>query len=123
MPAASRARSSSAYAPSDRPVSAVGDEHAAHWAPVRRHSNVAEASGEENVNDGAVARVSPDGPPVKAAVGAIVSTIQLRVAGVASVLPAASTARTLKECWPCPRSAWIRGLEQATQLPASRRHS
>ena len=47
-----------------------------------------------NVNDGVVAFVGPVGPPVIVVSGATVSTVNERVAGVASTLPAASGART-----------------------------
>ncbi len=43
----------------------------------------------------------PVGPLRFVVSGAIVSTVQVRVAGVASWLPAASTARTWKVCEPC----------------------
>ena len=47
-----------------------------------------------NVNDGAVVVVGPVGPPVIVVSGAAVSTVNDRVAGVVSTLPAASVART-----------------------------
>ena len=40
---------------------------------------------------------------VSGAVVSAVCTVQVRVAGVASVFPAASVARTLKVCWPSAR--------------------
>ena len=46
------------------------------------------------MNDAAVPFVSPVGPPVIVVSGATVSTVNERVAGDASVLPAASVART-----------------------------
>ena len=39
------------------------------------------------LNDAVVALVTPAGPPVIVVSGAIVSTVNVRVAGVASVLP------------------------------------
>ena len=47
-----------------------------------------------NVNDAAVAVVVPVGPPVIVVSGAVVSTVNVRVAGVASTLPGVSVART-----------------------------
>ena len=58
------------------------------------HSNVAPASVAENVNDGAVPLVVPVGPPLIVVSGAAVSTVNARVAGVGSTLPAGSVART-----------------------------
>ena len=48
----------------------------------------------ENVNGGALLPVGPLGPVVIVVSGAAVSTVNARVAGVASALPAASVART-----------------------------
>ena len=77
---------------------ACGDVHAAN-VPVPAgvsslHSNVEPASVAVNVNDGDVAVVVPVGPPVIVVSGAVVSTVKVRVAGVASGLPAPSVART-----------------------------
>ena len=47
-----------------------------------------------NANDGEAPFVVPVGPPVIVVSGAAVSTVNERVAGVASTLPAASVART-----------------------------
>ena len=75
--------------------------HGAKLPASDRHWNVA-ASFAVNVNDG-------DGLFVRAGdaaivtVGAIVSAVHVRDAGVASTLPAASTARTWKVCDPCAR--------------------
>ena len=57
------------------------------------HSNVAPAS-DEKAKDGEVPFVAPVGPPVIVVSGATVSTVNERVAGEASGLPAASVART-----------------------------
>ena len=43
------------------------------------------------------------GAVIAGAAGACVSTVQVRVAGVPSVLPAGSVARTWKVCEPCER--------------------
>jgi translation elongation factor TU len=47
--------------------------------------------------------VTPAGPESIVVSGAIVSTVNVRVAGVASVFPAASVARTANVCEPCAR--------------------
>ena len=72
--------------------------------------------------------VSPDGPPVIVVSGAAVETVKLRVAAVASVLPAASRARTLNVYVPSASGPTARGDVQATYVPTvepgpSRRHS
>ena len=51
------------------------------------------------------------------------STVQLRVAGVASTLWAASMERTENWCEPMPRTEYAFGVAQATQLAASSLHS
>ena len=68
-----------------------------------RHSNVAVPSLDENVNTGGLTFVGPLGPELIVVSGATVSTVQPRVAGEASVLPAASRARTANVCAPCDR--------------------
>ena len=50
------------------------------------HSNV-EPAGAVKLNDAVVALVAPAGPPVIVVSGATVSTVNVRVAGVGSVLP------------------------------------
>ena len=67
-----------------------------------RHSKVALAS-EENVKFAVLSLVGPLGPESIVVCGAIVSTVKLRCAGVASGLPRASTARTRKLCGPSER--------------------
>jgi hypothetical protein len=56
-----------------------------------------------NVNAAVVAFSGPVGPLVIVVFGATVSTVQLRVAGEPSGVPAASVARTAKVCAPCAR--------------------
>ena len=51
------------------------------------------------------------------------STVQLRVAGVGSVFPAASVARTSKTCAPSESSVYVAGEEQPAKVPAPSRHS
>ena len=72
----------------------AGLEHGPQAPPSRRHWNVEPASVAVNVNDGAVAFVTPVGPPVMLVSGAVVSTVNDRVAGLASTLPAVSVSRT-----------------------------
>ncbi len=62
--------------------------------PSSLHSNVEPVSVLVNANDGEALLVVPVGPLVIVVSGAAVSTVNARVAGVASTLPAASVART-----------------------------
>jgi hypothetical protein len=55
-------------------------------------------------------------------VGATVVTVQARTAGEASVLPAASVARTLNECEPALRPLYDFGVVHAAKAAASIRH-
>lgn len=62
------------------------------------------------------------GPAVIVVLGAIVSTVHSRRAGLGSAVPAASRARTLKTCEPWPTDEYVLPDEQAAQFPPSRRH-
>ena len=77
---------------------------------------------EENVMSTGPAGVSPLGPVRIAVSGAMVSTVQSRCAGVWSVLPAASTARTSKACGPCARLEWLAGDVQLANAATPSRH-
>ena len=73
------------------------------------HSKVDPASDEENVNEADVLLTVPEGPELMVVFGGVVSgggtvlTVQERVAGVPSTLPAASVALTENVCWPSER--------------------
>jgi hypothetical protein len=70
-----------------------------------------------------VAVIGPDGPPVMVVSGAAAATVNVRVAGVASTLPAASLARTENVCSPSARFVYACGEVQAANAAVSRRHS
>jgi hypothetical protein len=95
----------------------VHDDHA---APSRRHSNVA-VSVAENVKLAVVSVTVPDGPPEIVVSGAVVSTVQERVAGVASTFPATSIARTSKVCVPAATTT-VEGVAHDDHAAASTRH-
>ena len=63
------------------------------------------------------------GDVITGAAGATVSTFQVWLAGVASVLPARSVARTSKVCGPSASAPSVCGEVQAPQAPPSTRHS
>ena len=72
--------------------------------PSRRTSKVAPTS-DVNENDADVEFVGLSGRDVMVVSGAVVSIVQVKLAGVASVLPARSVARTSKVCEPAARPA------------------
>jgi hypothetical protein len=80
----------------------LGEVHAAQTPPSRRHWNVEPASVAVNESDALPEVVGLAGPAVIVVSGAVVSvaalTVQVRVAGVVSVLPATSVARTSNVC-------------------------
>ena len=100
----------------------------AHGVASTRHSKTAPAS-EVNAKVGVVSLVVPFGPDVIVVSGAVVSgggvvpTVNERVAGVASVLPASSVARTATVCGPLDSAAVVHGLVQSAHAPESTRHS
>jgi hypothetical protein len=63
------------------------------------------------------------GAEVIVVVGAVVSTVSERVAGLASVLPAASVARTATVWAPSLNAAVVHGLLHAAQAPLSTRQA
>src|SRR5918996_1377403 len=97
LPAASVARTSNVCAPSASAAVVCGDVQAANTAASTRHWKLAPAS-LENPNVGVESFVSPVGPESIVVCGAAVSTVIARLAGLVSVLPAASVARTSNVC-------------------------
>ena len=75
-----------------------------------------------NVNVGVVSLVEVPGLLVMVVSGGTVSTVKVRLAGVASTLPAPSMARTSKVCEPSDRAAVVKGVVQAANAAASKRH-
>ena len=66
----------------------------------RRHSKLDPGSEEEKANEGEASLVAPEGPESIVVSGLAVSTVKLGDAGVASVFPTASVARTSNVCEP-----------------------
>jgi hypothetical protein len=82
--------------------------HAVNVSPSRRHSKPAPGSVAEKPKSAEPERCVPDGPVsivVSGGVTSAASTVQVRLAGVASMLPAASMARTRKVWLPALRPA------------------
>ena len=122
LPAASVARTRNVYAPSASEPRMRGDVHGpnvptAAPGPSRRHSNVEPASELVNVNVAVLTLIGPVGPPVIVVSGAAVSTVNARVAGVASALPRrrSRAPRTCRRRRPASRTA--RGEVQAAYVP------
>src|SRR4051812_4817962 len=86
--------------------------------------NVEPVSEEENSNAASVALVRSSGPESTLVCGAVVSTRQVREAGVVSVLPAASVPRTRIVCEPSATGPTGNGFGQSSiQSAPSSEHS
>ena len=123
FPAASVARTLNAWVPGARSETVCGEAHAAYAPPSNRHWNVPPVSVETKANVAWVPATVPLGPEVIVVSGAAVSTVHAREAGVGSVLPARSTARTSKVWLPSPSPDTVAGDVQAAKAAPSRRHS
>jgi hypothetical protein len=124
-PAPLTARTANVCDPSVSPESAAGDAQAPNGAPSSAHSNVALPSGELNANDALASATVPLGPPVMAVSGGVgdpLRTVHAPEAGVASTLPAGSSARTRNAWSPSGRSAYVSGETQAAKPAPSRLH-
>ena len=84
---------------------------------------VVTSSEPEKVKVGAVLLVGPFGPEVMLVSGAVVSTVQVRLAGLASVFPAVSVAFTSKVCEPSDSPLYSFGEVQLSKAPLSSLHS
>src|SRR5918996_2667883 len=95
---------------------------AAKAAPSREHSKVEPDSLELKWKEALVLVVVAGGAIVIVVCGAAVSTVIARLAGLVSVLPAASVARTSNVCAPSDNAPVVCGEVQAAKAPASTRH-
>jgi hypothetical protein len=96
LPPASVALTRKVCEPSERPERFLGEVQTLKALPSRLHSNVAPASSEEKAKVAEALFVRDAGFVSMVVFGAPVSTLQVRLAGVLSALPAASFARTEK---------------------------
>ena len=80
---------------------------------------VTPVSFELKVTEAVVDETLPEGADIIVVFGIVVSTVQVALAGVASVFPAASIARTWIVCDPCERLESARGLVAVIQDPLS----
>jgi hypothetical protein len=107
LPAGSVARTWKSCRPGASPVYGRGEVHAVKGAPSRAHSNVDPVSLAEKMNVAVVMLVGWSGRESMVVSGGVVSAwiVQANVAGVGSVFPAGSVARTWKVRDPSARSA------------------
>ncbi len=119
LPTASRARARNEAGPWPRPVRVRGDAQAVHWAaPSTWHSKVEPPSVALRAKVASSLATRPEGPESIVVPGGSASTVQVCSAGVASVLPAASWARTRKVWDPRPaRRARAAGCRRSTAMP------
>src|SRR3954469_24910904 len=123
LPAASVARTSNVWLPSASGAVVCGLVQALQPPASTRHSNVEPSSEEWNANAGVALPDGLAGVESSVVSGAVRSIVQVEVAGVASVLPAVSVARTSNVWLPSPSEAVVCGVVQAAQVPPSTRHS
>lgn len=121
--AASIARTWNVWLPSPRPLYDFGFVHGAHEPESSLHSNVAGLSVDVKPNVGFGVFDGSDGVTEKLVSGGVVSTVHVCVAGVPSLLPAASFARTSSVCGVSERPVKVTGSLHAAQPAASRLHS
>ena len=122
LPAPSMARTAKVCAPSASASVVNGVVQAANAAASRRHWNVEPSSDAVKPNVGAFSWVELPGLLVMVVSGGTVSTVKAQVAGVGSMLPAPSMARTAKVCVPSASASVVNGVVQAANAAASRRH-
>ena len=123
LPAVSVARTSKVWAPSVSAAVVCGEVQAANASLSMRHLKVEPVSVESKEKVGVLSLVVPVGPPVIVVFGGAVSTVKSREAGVGSVLPAVSVARTSKVWAPSVSAAVVCGEVQVAKAPPSMRHS
>jgi hypothetical protein len=103
FPAVSVALTSNVCVPSDRASRLTGVVQGASTPASSRHWKVEPASLAENVNAAEEAFVSAVGPESIVVSGAVASIVHVWAAGVGSLLPAGSVARTWTVCVPSAR--------------------
>ena len=124
LPAASVARTVTVCAPSARPVYrvAVSVSHAVHAAASRRQSIAAGVSLVVNAKSAVVWFVAAAGVVVSVTAGATVSTTKSYAAGLGSVFPTRSTARTSSACPPSARPGNVELRSHAANTAVSNAH-
>ena len=122
FPAASVALTWKVCEPAARPLYVCGLVQAAKAAPSSEHWKLEPVSVELKLKLGPVELDGLDGVDVIVVSGAVSSIVHVYVAGVGSVFPTASVARTWKVCEPAARLLKLRGLVQAANAAPSSEH-
>jgi hypothetical protein len=123
LPAGSVARTSNVCVPSLSAAVVCGLVQELQLPPSMRHSKLEPLSEELKLKVGVVSFVGLEGLESIVVCGAVRSTVHVCEAGLASVLPAASVARTSNVWLPSVSDPVVCGLLQDVQLPPSMRHS
>lgn len=125
LPAASVATTANVCAPLASGAVVTGDEHGEYAAPSTLHWKVDPASLEVNANVAVgVVIVDPSaGPEVIVVSGGVASTVNVRVAGVGSGLPAGSVATTEKVWAPSDNGPIESGERHGAEAPPSMEHA
>ena len=110
LPAASVARTSNVWLPAPSAAVVSGLVHGAYEPPSTRHSKVAPGLLALKSKVGVVSFDGSFGPESIVVSGAVRSIAHVYAAGVASVLPAGSVARTSKVWLPSPSAEVVSGL-------------
>jgi hypothetical protein len=100
LPARSVARTSKVWDPSPRPGCSAGEVQGSKVASSNEHSKVEAASSAAKAKVAEVFLVGSSGRSVMVVSGAVVSTVHEEEAGLGSVFPARSVARTSIVCAP-----------------------
>src|SRR5687768_5838629 len=122
LPTLSVARTRNSCAPSPSDVYVTGEEQELNEPESSEHSNDEPGSFEEKMKVADVRAVVAAGPSLIVVSGAR-STVQAWVAGLASVLPAASVVRTDRVCPPAERPVYSAGEVQEVYGALSSEHS
>ena len=117
LPAASVATTETVWLPSASEETAYEDRHVVARAPSREQVVVAD-SFTVNVTVPERLEVTPLGPPVIVTTGAVVSTVHDQVAGLGSVLPEVSVARTANVCGPAATVKEMPDTQVANAAPS-----
>jgi hypothetical protein len=87
------------------------------------HAKVLLALLDVKVKDALGMVVVAGGPPVIVVLGQVRSIIHVKVAGVGSILPLVSVARTWNVCVPATKPVYVVGVVQPAKKPLSKLHA
>ena len=123
FPTASVAFTWKLWFPVPNPFKVTGVVQSANAAPSTLHWNVLFFSVDLNLNVALLLAVGVFGFPVMLVSGGIASIVQMNLAAILSVLPAASMARTWNVCFALPKLLYTCGLVQEANALTSNLHS